>query len=59
MSLEPVTGLNTINNLLRAVKRKIPLDAPGVKYLTKMIMTRELNLYFNKLRKEDEIMSFE
>ena len=24
-----------------------------------MILTRELNLYFNRLRKEDELMSFE
>lgn len=59
MSLNPVTGLNTINNILRVAKVKIPIDAPVVKYLTRMILTRELNLYFNKLRKEDELMSFE
>jgi hypothetical protein len=27
--------------------------------MTKLILTRELNLYFNKLRKEDMMMSFE
>ena len=59
MSLNPVTGLNTINNILRVAKVKIPIDAPVVKYLTRLILTRELNLYFNKLRKEDELMSFE
>ena len=59
MGLNPVTGLNTLNNILRVFKVKIPLDAPVIKYLTQMIMTRELNLYFNRLRKEDELMSFE
>lgn len=50
MSLNPVTGLNTINNLLKPLKIKIPIDAPVIKYLTRMIITRELNLYFNRLR---------
>jgi hypothetical protein len=59
MSLNPVTGLNTINNLLRPFKVKIPIDAPVVKYLTKRIITRELNLYFRRLRDEDVLMSFE
>lgn len=59
MSLNPVTGLNTLNNLLKPIKVKIPIDAPIVKYLTKMIITRELNLYFKRLREEDVLMSFE
>jgi hypothetical protein len=59
MSLNPVTGINTINNLLKPLKTKIPIDAPVVKYLTKMVITRELNLYFKKLRDEDVLMSFE
>lgn len=59
MSLNPVTGLNTINNLLKPLKVKIPIDAPVIKYLTRMIITRELNLYFNRLRQEDVLMSFE
>ena len=59
MGLNPVTGLNTINNLLRPLKLKIPIDGFLVKYVTRMIMTRELNLYFSKLRKEDELISFE
>jgi hypothetical protein len=59
MSLNPVTGINTINNLLKPFKVKIPIDAPVVKYLTKMVITRELNLYFKKLRDEDVLMSFE
>jgi hypothetical protein len=59
MSLNPVTGINTINNLLKPFKVKIPIDAPIVKYLTKTVITRELNLYFKKLRDEDVLMSFE
>lgn len=59
MSLNPVTGLNTINNLLNPIKVKIPIDAPVIKYLTRMIITRELNLYFRRLRDEDVLMSFE
>jgi hypothetical protein len=59
MSLNPVTGINTINNLLKPFKTKIPIDAPGIKYLTKMIITRELDLYFKNLRNEDVLMSFE
>ena len=59
MSLNPITGINTINNLLRVLKVKIPIDAPIIKYLTRIILTRELDLYFNRLRKEDELMSFE
>ncbi len=43
----------------RPLKFKIPIDAILIKYITRMIMTRELNLYFAKLRKEDELISFE
>jgi len=59
MSLEPVTGLNTINNVLKLFRIKIPIDAPVVSYLTRAVLTRELNLYFRNLRREDELMSFE
>lgn len=59
MSLNPFTGLNTINNMLRLFKVKIPIDARIVKIFTRMVLTRELNIYFNRLRQEDELMSFE
>lgn len=59
MSLNPVTGINTINNLIKPLKVKIPIDAPVVRYLTKLVLTRELNLYFKNLRNEDVLMSFE
>ncbi len=59
MSFSPVTGLNVLNNILRVFKVKIPIDAPVVRIFTKMIINRSLSLYFDKLRKEDELMSFE
>mmetsp|Transcript_16605 Transcript_16605/g.28276 ORF Transcript_16605/g.28276 Transcript_16605/m.28276 type:complete len:305 (+) Transcript_16605:440-1354(+) len=59
MSLEPVTGLNTINNLLSVFKLRIPIDTPGLNFLTKAILVRELNMYFGRIRKEDESLSFE
>jgi LETM1-like protein len=59
MSLSPVTGLNTLNNLLKPFKVKIPIDAPVISYFTRMIITRELNLYFKRIREDDVLMSFE
>jgi hypothetical protein len=59
MSMTPVTGLSVINNMLRLFKVKIPVDAPIIRIFTKLILTRSLNLYFDKIRKEDELMSFD
>lgn len=59
MSLEPVTGFNIINNLLKVFKYEIPLTMPGVRQMSKMLMVRELNMYFKKIRKEDENLSFQ
>lgn len=59
MSLNPVTGLNTLNNLIRVFKKNIPLDAKVIRFFTKRILTRELNLYFSKIRNEDTLISFE
>lgn len=50
MSISPVTGLNTINNILRLFKTSIPVDAPFIHVMTKMLVARELNMYFRKLR---------
>ena len=61
MSLEPITGFNIINNLLGVLtfkKLKVPLDAPGINIVTHFFLVRELKLYFAKLRKEDESLSF-
>ena len=59
MSLDPITGIKTLNNLLRVFKIKIPLDFPIISILTQKVLARELNLYFAKLRREDELISFE
>ena len=59
MSLEPVTGFNIINNLLGCIRLKIPIEAPGVNIISKILLTRELNMYFARIRKEDESLSFE
>jgi hypothetical protein len=62
MSLEPVTGFNIINNILGifskvGIKIQIPIDAPGLNVISRMILARELNLYFSRLRKEDEMLN--
>jgi len=59
MSLEPVTGVNIINNLLKLVRLEIPINAPGISIISKMLMVRELKLYFMRIRKTDESLSFD
>lgn len=59
MSLEPITGFNTINNLLRLVKLEIPIDAPIIRHMTKYLLTRQLTMYFKQIRKIDESINFE
>ena len=51
MSIKPVTGLNTINNILKLVRLpQIPVDAPVVRHLTKFLIAREMNMLFRRLR---------
>ena len=59
MSLEPVTGFNIINNILKLFRVQIPINAPIIGIISKMFLCRELNMYFSKLRKEDETLSFD
>ena len=59
MSLEPVTGFNIMNNVLGifskiGIKIQIPIDAPGLNVISRLMIARELNLYFCNIRKEDE-----
>jgi hypothetical protein len=58
MSLNPVTGFNIINNVLKIFKLEIPLNTPGFRIISKVILVRELNMYFARIRKEDESLSF-
>ena len=62
MGLEPVTGFNIINNVLGLItlkKFQIPIDAPGVNYISKFFLNREIKMYFNRIRKDDEALSFD
>lgn len=59
MSLEPVTGFNIINNILRVFKLKINPESPFVSFICKFLIVRELNMYFDRIRKIDENISFE
>ena len=59
MSLQPVTGVNTINNILKIFGFHIPLTWPAVNVISKFILTRELNMYFSRIRKEDESITFD
>ena len=59
MSIEPVTGLNTINNILRLFKVQVDPELPIIKIMTQMLVARELNMYFRKLRKEDLLLDTE
>ena len=59
MSIKPVTGLNTINNILSILKVKIPVDAPIIRIMTQALVARELNMYFRRLRQEDLSLDLE
>jgi hypothetical protein len=59
MSLEPVTGFNIINNILKLFRAQIPINAPIINVISKQFLCKELNMYFSKLRKEDETLSFD
>jgi len=58
MSLQPVTGLNTLNNFLKIFKIKIEINNPYVAWLTRRILLREFKLYMRKLRKDDSMIRF-
>lgn len=60
MGKEPVTGFNTLNGLLKMLR--IPQIDPCnhyLKYYSKMFLVRELNILFNRLRVEDQLLSSE
>ena len=60
MSIRPVTGLNTVNNILRLVRLPaIPVDAPIISLIAKMLVVREMNMLFRQLRSEDVTIDFE
>ena len=50
LGIEPVTGFNTLNNILRIVRLRVNLQWPGIEFVARMILARELNMYLNRLR---------
>ena len=55
-----MTGLNTINGLLRLLRiKQIDPAAPYINNITKLFLVRQLNLLFNRLRTEDQLLSGE
>lgn len=59
MSISPVTGFNTINNLIRISGKSIPIDGPITGKFSKLVVARELNMLFRQLRREDLILGAE
>jgi hypothetical protein len=59
MAIEPVTGLNTINNIIRISGYQIPVDGKYVGFFTRMMVARELNMLIKQLRTEDLSLWFE
>lgn len=59
MGLTPVTGFNIVNNVLKIFRVKIPINAPGIKVITRFFLLRELRMYFAKIRREDALISME
>ena len=48
MSVRPVTGLNTLNNILRLVRLPaVPVDAPVLRLIAKILVVREMNMLFS------------
>jgi len=59
MSLEPVTGFGIINNILGFFRLSVNPQAPVFNIISNFIISRELKMYFGKLRKEDQLITFE
>lgn len=54
MGKEPVTGLNTLNGLLKLLRiKQIDPCHKYIKYYARLFLIRELNILFNRLRVED------
>lgn len=59
MTINPVTGFNTLNNLIKFTGYQIPVDGPIIGRFTRMIVARELNMLIKQLRTEDLSLWFE
>ena len=59
MMQKPVTGFNTINQILKPFKLQVPLDADILRPYLTIILGRQLNMTFRSLRKAEQAISFE
>lgn len=59
MGLQPITGLNLINKILSIARLSIGVDAPLIRHLVHWILVREVNLYFSRIRRDDELLNFD
>ena len=58
--LLPKTGFNAINLLLQKIfKVEIPIDAPIVGSISRVVLERQIRLHYRKLRREDMIIHSE
>ena len=60
MGQEPITGLNFLNSLLKMVRLRT-LDPCGewLQHYSRLFLLRQINLIFNRLRVEDQMLSAE
>lgn len=59
LGITPVTGVNVINNVLSVTGKEISITAPGVKHMAKFLMVRELNMYMNRIRNYDKMLTYD
>jgi hypothetical protein len=59
MGLAPITGLNTINNILSFLGLRVDVKNKYISWMTKIILTRELRMFFRKIRREDSYLYWE
>jgi hypothetical protein len=59
LGIQPVTGVNILNNILKIFRLNIPVETtPIVRDIAKLLVVRELNMYFSRIRKFDIEYSF-
>jgi len=59
LGIQPVTGVNILNNILKIFRLNIPVETtPIIKDLARLLVTRELNMYFSRIRSFDVEYSF-
>jgi hypothetical protein len=59
LGIQPVTGVNILNNILKIFRLNIPVETtPIIRDIAKLLVVRELNMYFSRIRSFDVEYSF-